>query len=284
MATSFEGAPLCRIAFVSSALNSLFLSSSTKAKMSLDLGRVLARGEVWRLLTHHIAFESLGETVIGAVHLYRFRRFERMLGSRKFGAFALIACSLATSLATGIVFVVGERGRDQGAEYMRIASGPYALIFSMYSLFYSLVPAARPRLVGIAGLDISDKSLMYLAAAQLLLSSGLRSFVPGACGLLAGAAYLSDALKLYTLALPKSLDRFLVPATPSSPDFSARSHGASQDIHRDNLPEPFAPPPEPSQAHVDSLVAMGFDRDRAVDALRSSGNNLEVAANSLLSG
>lgn len=283
MASSFEGAPLCRLAFASTTLASLFLSPATKVRMSFDLGRVLAHSEVLRLVTHQLAFGSLGETVIGAVHLYRFRRFERMLGSRRFGAFAIIVCSLATSLATGLVFVAGERAREQGANYLRPASGPYALIFGMYSLFYSLVPAARPRLVGFGGLDVSDKSLMYLAAVQLLFSTGLRSFVPGACGLVAGAAYLSDSLKLYTLALPKTLDRLLASTTPPPPPDYTDGGSAPHDDHR-FAAAAFAPTPEPSQDHIESLVAMGFDRDRAVAALRASRNNVELAANRLLSG
>ena len=40
----------------------------------------------------------------------------------------------------------------------------------------------------------------------------------------------------------------------------------------------------PSDEHVESLVAMGFDRDRAYAALLSVSDNLEAAANKLLSG
>jgi len=41
---------------------------------------------------------------------------------------------------------------------------------------------------------------------------------------------------------------------------------------------------EPSPDHIESLVAMGFDRDRSIAALRAAGDNLELAANRLLSG
>jgi len=142
-----------------------------------------------------------------------------------------VACSLATSLATGAVLLLGDRRDASGLTYLKLSSGPYALVFSMYSLYSSLVPATRPRLVGFLGLDVSDKALVYLAGAQLLFSSGLRSVVPGACGLVAGAAYLSDALKLYSLALPKSLDRWLFrpphvgAAAPRGPS-SSRHRGA----------------------------------------------------------
>lgn len=286
MASSFEGAPLSRLAFVSTTLSSLLMSSSTKALYGLELGRVLARGEAWRLATHAIAFGSLGETVVGAIHLYRFRRFERMLGSRKFGAFALIVCSLATSLTVGLVVTLGERAGDQGLNYLRPASGPYALIFGMYPLFYSLVPTSHPRLVGIAGIDLSEKTLMYLAAAQLLLSNGLRSFIPGICGVVAGAAYLSDAFKLYTWSLPKFLDRlFRWPSAPPNYADARRPNGfdGGEQQARQERNTATEAPVEPVPEFVESLVQMGFDRQRAVEALRTSDNNLELAANRLLS-
>ena len=300
--------------FFGTTLPSFFLSMSTKRLLSLDLGRVLAHGEVWRLVSHHFTFESYGEAVVGALHLYWFRNFERMLGSRRFGAFAVLACSLATSLVTGAALALGDR-REEGATYFRFAPGPYALIFSMYSLFYSLIPATRPKLVGILGIDISDKSLVYLCGAQLLFSGGARSFIPGACGVIAGFAYLSDVLKLYNLALPKSLDKWLGGCRGSTAAASEERHNHHRadddddddydddDDDDDDVPRPSSQaandlddaalaeatarsmaPPEPSEANIETLVAMGFDRDRAVDALRASRDNLEHAANSLLSG
>ena len=57
----------------------------------------------------------------------------------------------------------------------------------------------------------------------------------------------------------------------------------------------WAPPPAPPAHHpsgsgadmegaIAQLASMGFPRDRAVDALRKSGNDVAGAANSLLSG
>lgn len=43
-----------------------------------------------------------------------------------------------------------------------------------------------------------------------------------------------------------------------------------------------SPNPEPSQENIQILVDMGFDQARAVEALRSSSNDLETATSILL--
>mmetsp|Transcript_5010 Transcript_5010/g.14377 ORF Transcript_5010/g.14377 Transcript_5010/m.14377 type:complete len:255 (-) Transcript_5010:351-1115(-) len=44
------------------------------------------------------------------------------------------------------------------------------------------------------------------------------------------------------------------------------------------------PPPPPSEEAIAQLTGMGFDREAVIQALRRSDNNVEVAANHLLSG
>jgi uncharacterized UBP type Zn finger protein len=45
-----------------------------------------------------------------------------------------------------------------------------------------------------------------------------------------------------------------------------------------------APPPPPPEEAIEQLTAMGFDRQRVLDALQSTHNNVEHAADRLLSG
>lgn len=45
-----------------------------------------------------------------------------------------------------------------------------------------------------------------------------------------------------------------------------------------------APPPPPSEDAIEQLMALGFDRERALVALQSTDNNVEAAANRLLNG
>mmetsp|Transcript_10967 Transcript_10967/g.15140 ORF Transcript_10967/g.15140 Transcript_10967/m.15140 type:complete len:309 (-) Transcript_10967:186-1112(-) len=307
MASGFEGAPLSRVLFVSTTLQSFMLSASMKRNMGLDLGRVLAHGEVWRLFSHQLAFLDFGEALNGIVHIYWFRVLERMLGSRRFSCFLAITWTLSVSLATGAIVLLGDR-REDGATYLRLMPGPYFFIFSMYSLYFSLVPPTRPRLAGIFGINISEKSLVYLAGTQLFFSSGLRTVIPGLSGFLAGAAYLSDALKLYTWTLPKWFDRWFF--KPRRLDSTPMRNENPREELRERTPPAVATrvtrgdatflnddqaaidaamtahamaSAEPSPDNIESLIAMGFDRDRSIEALRATGDNIEHAANRLLS-
>jgi len=243
----------------------------------LDLGAVLARGEWFRLISHHWVFDGLGEAALGSIALFRFRRFERYLGSRKFCGFVLSTSAITTLLVVG--------GATLFPSYIRTpASGPYALIFGLYALFYDMIPVAQPKLMRVLGVTLSDKSLMYLVGAQLFVCQGSRSGVPAACGLLAGFLYLSDTVPLLRrLALPKLLE----------PLFAPRRRPPPRQMPDDDDPPPRSVPPpaeerfqqvQPSDDHVASLVSMGFDRDRAFAALLACHDNVEAAADRLLQG
>lgn len=47
---------------------------------------------------------------------------------------------------------------------------------------------------------------------------------------------------------------------------------------------PMAPPPPAPEEAIESLMNLGFERDRVIRALQSRDNNIEAAANFLLSG
>ena len=50
---------------------------------SLDLSAV-GRGQVWRLLTHHLCYATSSDFILGTVLMYNLARmFERMMGARK---------------------------------------------------------------------------------------------------------------------------------------------------------------------------------------------------------
>lgn len=156
---SFEGAPLCRMWCVGGAVGSVLVTSEVKGRLALRLGRLLAYGEVWRLGTHHLLFDTAGEAALGALALYRLRRLERYAGSRKFGAFALLA-SAATTLGLAAVNACVSRARARGV-HLAPASGPYGLIFAGLAVYWRLVPVSRPKLVGFDAVRASEKSLVY---------------------------------------------------------------------------------------------------------------------------
>ncbi|CAI7747097.1 unnamed protein product [Closterium sp. NIES-53] len=125
---------------------------------------------------------------------------------------------------------------------------------------------------------------------QLLFSSGLSSIVPAAAGILAGALYRCNALGVRKAKVPDSIARFastwiapllLWPSGSFSPSSAATAAQLQQrrrqqqqlrqqlqqqragHQHQHMPPPPPAPMAEPSAAHIESLVAMGFDRAAA---------------------
>jgi hypothetical protein len=73
-----------------------------------------------------------------------------------------------------------------------LTSGPYGLIFASFIPFYLDIPVStRFRVFGV---NFSDKSFIYLAGVQLLLSSWKRSIFPGICGIIAGSLYRLNIL------------------------------------------------------------------------------------------
>ena len=112
-------------------------------------------------------------------------------------SFALSAASLSTALqlaAAGVASAAGALPRGAC-----LASGPFGLLFALTALFAADVPAtARFTLLR---LPLSDKAFTYAAAARLALGGGLRSALPAACGLLAGAVVAANEAAFARLAV-----------------------------------------------------------------------------------
>eukprot|EP00276_Gloeochaete_wittrockiana_P009441 CAMPEP_0184663400 /NCGR_PEP_ID=MMETSP0308-20130426/47957_1 /TAXON_ID=38269 /ORGANISM="Gloeochaete witrockiana, Strain SAG 46.84" /LENGTH=170 /DNA_ID=CAMNT_0027106109 /DNA_START=549 /DNA_END=1061 /DNA_ORIENTATION=+ len=166
---------------------------------------------------------------------------------------------------------------------------------------------------------MTDKSFTYLMGLQLLFSSIPTSLVAAACGLMSGLAYRSDLVNFRHFTFPGFLVRFasryIAPLltgasdahTPSPntrtqsggrlgsqfPAASAPAQGGFETLlPAENFPaavqwqqqQPTVPPaaPPPSEEDVETLMGMGFNRRDVTEALRLSGNNLELATNMLL--
>lgn len=67
------------------------------------------------------------------------------------------------------------------------------------------MPKLRPSYFSLGGLRFSDKSMTYAVGLQLALSDGRRSLLPALAGLLFGAVYMADALRLQRLRWPGAL-------------------------------------------------------------------------------
>lgn len=287
--------------------------------MKIDL-QALSEGQIYRLFTSQLAFTSLGEYVLGVGLLYSFRHFERRMGTSKFLALTFLVGVI--SLSAQIAMLLWVPDIVSGV----ISSGPYGFIFSFFVQFFAHVPKLHR--YSFLGLEVSDKSFVYMIGAQLALNHGTSSFFPSLIGFLAGLIVSSDKFPFNKFRLPRiverTCERIFLPFLNSSSSienaienqarmFQQQNQfgqqqtenapiGANQGVYRreqltgrfpmfDNFQAPaparvVAPPPlpvQPSEEAINALVGMGFDRQECEEALRRNNNNVDNAANYLLS-
>ncbi|KAL3028401.1 hypothetical protein AAZX31_03G110300 [Glycine max] len=230
------------------------------------------------------SFSSTPELMFGLYLLYYFRVFERQIGSNKYSVF--IVFSILTSLLLEVLAVALLK--DPTANL--VTPGPYGLIFASFVPFFFDIPVStRFRVFSFL---FSDKSFIYLAGLQLLLSSWKRSILPGMCGILAGSLYRLNVFYIRKAKFPEMISslfsRISLPSmgSPRAPS-SARNvvrNLPSYPTHQmeRNYPAPMQAAVEPTEDSITTLVSMGFDRNSARQALVQARNDVNVATNILL--
>jgi hypothetical protein len=216
------------------------------------------------------------------------RRYEREMGTRKycFWLSAVAVISMAFQLFIAQVFLV-----DNGLKY----SGPYPTIGALVLLFHLYTPRLHPRFFGVLGIHFSEKTMAYAFCAQILLNQGYSSIVASATGMAASflvtkvMASQKSALEFPDVLVStatKLLNRFVddppAPIIAVAPMRTPR-RGVPLPAAAVPAPRPAAPEPPP-EAAVEQLTSMGFGREAVLRALRTSQNNIERAADMLLTG
>ncbi|KZV22473.1 Ubiquitin-associated (UBA) protein isoform 1 [Dorcoceras hygrometricum] len=170
-----------------------------------------------------------------------------------------------------------------------LTSGPYGLIFSSFVPFYFDIPVSTR--FRVFSLNFSDKTFIYLAGLQLLLSSWKRSLLPGICGILAGSLYRSNVFHTRRMKLPDFVASFFSRLSwPSigntSPTVSPRnvlgSAPSAATRQMQATPAPTSSILEPPEDSIATLVSMGFERNSARQALVRTRNDINAATNILL--
>jgi len=239
----------------------------------------IVQGEWWRLVSGHATFATTGELVMGTITLAHFsRRFERELGSRKFCVWLLESYILSIPL----IWIVATIVLHEPLLY----AGPYPILGSLLYLYYKYTPRLHPRFFGMFGFFVSEKVIPYAFCLQVIVFRGKHTLIPAFCGVLSG--WLSI---LYTANVPNVVADFVARCfgmvVEAPPPLLAPALAAARQQYRrqqQQVPTPRAAPPPPSQANIDQLTAMGFDRDTVVRALQQSNNNVERALDRLLTG
>lgn len=287
--SGFNNAPVTKVVVIACGIASVIVGTQGGAKAcTLSYQALAKKHQVWRVLTSSCIFSSTPELIFGLYLVYFFRVFERQIGSNKYSVF-LVFSTIVTTVLNVTYLLVSKDPSSLG-----LSSGPYGLIFASFVQFFFDIPtSARFRLFGA---QFSDKSFVYLAGLQLLLSAWKRSLIPGICGLLAGAAYRLNLLGIRRIKFPEAVaaaaGRVLAPLLPRGgavPSSNGRRPSNPQYVGglqgRGPALVPSAPilgqPPEESIA---MLVSMGFDRNRAIQALTQARNDVTAATNLLLEG
>lgn len=268
----------------------------------------LSQFDIWKIISGNIIFSSVPQMFIGVMLIYSMRQFERQFGIRKFGSYVFL--SFVISLFTQCAIITTASSMNFP---IRIASGPYFIVYSLLALYYRHIPKLHPSRHAIFGsFRFSEKSWTYVFALQLLCGEGLGSICAGLSGFFAGYVYLSDFLSLQSIRLPKFVETIFSPfsyilgstplinnAIPNPHIQPPRQQQQQQRQYRDqqlplrnngwngnnrNTPSQvpvLSPPPEDA---IEALVNLGFEREQAINALRVTNNNVDAAANYLFSG
>lgn len=274
-------------------------SASIFAQAARASHRQLPRGLA--ALSGPFAFTTPGELFFGALLLYNFRIIERQTGSKTYGSHTFIV----TALCYAMRLVLHKLKPTVGS----FPTGPSSLIFAMFVYFCMDVPALAH--FRVLGWNLSDKWFAYIAGLQLLMSHGRRSVLLGVFGLLAGLIVRGNFLGLGRCLIPRGVTQLIsqtvgavlqdgdppqvlgMLAMPSrnlypGPQAHRNVRGPISGAHlgpgrgpvvplAPAVPQPVQPTIIASPEAVEKLVAMGFDREQVVQALRQSNNDVQAA-------
>ncbi|XP_059129162.1 ubiquitin-associated domain-containing protein 2 isoform X2 [Peromyscus eremicus] len=315
-------APLSKsLLLVPSALSLLLtlLLPHCQKPFAYDLHAVKNDFQVWRLICGRIVCLDLKDTFCSSLLIYNFRIFERRYGSRKFASFLLGSWVLSALfdliLVEAVQYLIGVTVANN------LPSGFLAPVFALFVPFYRSIPRVQVAQI-LGPLSITNKTLIYILGLQIAgmcydcqvfqVHQVLR--IPGSM-----AQFFSWALEpVFSSSEPTSearvgmgatvdiqrqqrveqLDRQLMLSQYAHvrrqrqqqggminwnrlfPPLRQRRNINYQDGPRSE--QRASPPLEVSEEQVARLMEMGFSRGDALEALRASNNDLNVATNFLL--
>ncbi|XP_022744402.1 rhomboid-like protein 20 isoform X1 [Durio zibethinus] len=283
--SGFNNAPVTKSFVIACALFTVFFGIQGRSfKLGLSYQDIFRKLSIWKLIVSVFAFSSTPELMFGLYLLYYFRVFERQIGSNKYTVFILF------SIMVSLLFEVMALAILKDPTANLLTSGPYGLIFASFVPFYFDIPVST--WFRIFGVHFSNKSFVYLAGLQLLLSSWKRSLFPGICGILAGSLYHLNVLCIRRAKFPEFITSFLsrfswssmgnLPTAPARnlagnvPSFTTRQ------VERTYPPIAAPSTVEPPEDSIATLVSMGFDQNSARQALVHARNDINAATNILL--
>ncbi|KAI4300896.1 hypothetical protein L6164_034223 [Bauhinia variegata] len=282
--SGFHNAPVTKAFIIASTIFSIFFGIQGRFNsLGLSYQDIFGKLRIWKLIISIFSFSSTPELMSGLYLLYYFRVFERQIGSNKYSVFTLF--SVLVSLLFEVLAIALLK--DPAANL--VTSGPYGLIFASFVPFFLGIPVSTR--VRVFGFHFSDKSFIYLAGLQLLLSSWRRSILPGICGILAGSMYCLNIFCVRKAKFPEFISSLF--SRISLPSMGSPRAASTRNIVGNISSYPGRPAErnysttiqsslEPREDSIATLVSMGFDRNSARQALVQARNDVNMATNILL--
>ncbi|CAH0482918.1 unnamed protein product [Peronospora belbahrii] len=320
----FYGAPVTyAFSLAVGAASSVSLLLDRGYLLALDRDAILIRSQYWRLLTSQMTFHHGLAVSLGLYVVFQFRFLERHLGSRKFGSIvvyvllisgALQLAALTSGSSSVVELIPGGPYSVVGAlsvYFNKYIPKLQPQTFSVWGLHFSdksstymlmLVLLARDYHALIPFLGGSILGLLFRSTPLGRLR--LPSFVCSIFGLLHP---LFEVVPASTLALKRQrraieaqrrLDARLNRGRPALPAVEGQGFrdqllpgdggmlpgGVLGVAAGGGMLPPYMAAASPSEDAIQQLIALGFERERALQALQSTDNNVEAAANRLLNG
>ncbi|KAG7346307.1 ubiquitin-associated UBA domain protein [Nitzschia inconspicua] len=267
-------------------------------------------------------FVNPSEAMVGLAFLANYmRRLERELSSRRMVVWLM---TIEAVFVLSQMVAIATLDSEVAYGFTSQVRGPYWIAGGVLYWYWMYVPRLHPRFLSLptCGMVFSEKSFGFAWAAYVLLMGGGASLLVGLLGFLGSALFFfllmlpstssnngtgsNSNQQLLPMDVPDSIVNMLpwdalgsILLVENPPKVFApllvmnagrnnnvdigMGAGLGQRRQWHVRPQPTAPPLPPPEA-IAQLTAMGFGEQQVKEALQATGNNVERAADRLLTG
>lgn len=148
------------------------------------------------MLLNQILYVTQSEILVFTIYLYNMRLVERLLGSNKFISFIVLIYLLSLFVVPFVYVLLDHTPFLSNSHYS--PPGPTTIVFALLSVYRDLVPVVyRFQLTPVSSpfkLNFSDKSFIYIMAADLAVLRAPGSLINAAIGWTLGGLIHNEAI------------------------------------------------------------------------------------------
>lgn len=159
-------------------------------------------GQWWRVPLNQLLYISQSQVIISAMFFYNMRAIERIVGTRKYLSY-FVLIYFWTLVTVPTVTILMSHLPILASVFYKMASayippGSTSLVFAVLVLYKELIPPIYKfqitPVTSPVSITLSDKSFIYVLAADLLLLGLPGSILPALCGWILGSLIYFEVL------------------------------------------------------------------------------------------